>query len=490
MLNEQSETKLFSAYSATTTNWNTALIKSSRSPFDAAHRKEVYQKVFSRYDDMKNFIHQRTFSGTSEFPLLSNQYFNATMASYVRSFAGFFATERDMDQPTALLHYVDQVGVLDNRVIQPNIGPENLNDINSRWELAIYPTAGTTMYMSNTGKKLIPGSIKLKLYRKGKPNDFILITDNLKGQLLSPPGILVNNANGEANVNYNTGVVKFTLGDAWEILEGDVISCIGFEDVAGNSGFGSLLTEGKNRLKVEMGQIMVKADPDMISTEHNLMAIAQMQKSLGINPQDIAAAKLVELYTKLVNGKLVNAIKTMWSGDSVHINTKGFSERFHDFNSRLDAFQNALIRVDTAMARKSTKGTAATAYLVGENVGNWFKGLVHGGNWVDNNGSSYVNDLLGYYKGLPVVRHLDVDDNEGFAVHKTSDGQLAPVIRGIYLPLTNTPIVGNYYNNTQFSTGVYYQEANEPILPELLQRFTISDVAEDIYNPGAVVSNG
>jgi hypothetical protein len=40
---------------------------------------------------------QKTFSGYAETPLLSTQYFNASVASYVSSFAGFMSIERDFD---------------------------------------------------------------------------------------------------------------------------------------------------------------------------------------------------------------------------------------------------------------------------------------------------------------------------------------------------------------------------------------------------------
>jgi hypothetical protein len=107
-------------------------------------------------------------------------------------------------------------------------------------------------------------------------------------------------------------------------------------------------------------------------------------------------------------------------------------------------------------------------------MGNWFRKLVTTGNFVDNNNTSYINDLLGYYKGVPVLRHLDIDSKTGYAIHKTADGQLAPVMRGIYLPLTNSPLIGNYNNPTQFAQGIYYQEVNQSIIPELDMKFTIN----------------
>lgn len=471
MVNQTSETKLFSAYSEDK-GWNAALAQGSRSKKDAALRKAVYAKVFSRFTEMKEAY--KMFSGYTEIPLLSNQYFNATMASYVRSFAGFLSIERDMDQPTALLWFMDLLGVTDNRVVLPNVGQENLNGINSRFQSSQAFTVGQTEYSISTNKKLIPGSIELNFVHAADPTRVITIRDDRNGNLLAPAGVLDQNTGSVIGVNYQTGLITFTVGAGFTIAAGDSFSIIGFEDVAGNPEFGTLTAGGHNRFKMDMKNIIVPSEPDMLVAENNLMAIAAMQKAIGANPQDVSGAKLTELYTKLVNGKLVNAIKTSWNGNNYDIDAAAFINKFLDFNSRLDAFQAELIAIDTELAKRSVKGVNATAYVVGENMGNWFRKLVNTGNFVDNAGSSYINDLLGYYKGIPVLRHMDVGTNEGYAVHKTADGQLAPVIRGIFLPLTNTPLIGNYNNPTQFANGIYYQEANTPIVPELIQKFTIN----------------
>ena len=84
-----------------------ALINSSVSAEDANLRSREYAKMFSRNDEMKDLfglgnagnLLQKTFSGYAETPLLSTQYFNASVASYVSSFAGYMSIERDFDQP-------------------------------------------------------------------------------------------------------------------------------------------------------------------------------------------------------------------------------------------------------------------------------------------------------------------------------------------------------------------------------------------------------
>lgn len=449
------------------------LAGSSVSKVDAASRQKVYGEVMSQFNELKEAY--KSFSGYQEIPILSNQYFNATMASYVRSFAGFLTIERAMDQPTSLLWYNDLLGVVDNRIVLPNIGKENLNGINARFQAQAPFVNGQSEYSISTNKKLIPGSVELQFIHALEPNKVITIKDDRNGNLLAPAGILGVNANDAVSINYATGLITFTVGDGFKIATNDSYSIIGFEDVAGDPAFGQLTGPGNNRFKVDMKNIVVHSEPDMLIGENNLMAIAASQKAIGMNPQEVTGQKLTELYTKLVNEKLTKGIIDNAMGNPVVIPMVDYVQKFTDYNSRLDAFQADLVEVNTAMAKRTYKATKATAYLVGEGMGNYFMKLKNTGNWTDNVDSTYINDLLGYYNGIPVLRHVMVGFNEGYAVHKTPGGELAPLMRGIYLPLTNTPLIGNYNNPSQFAQGIYYQESNEIIMPELITKFIIQD---------------
>lgn len=446
---------------------------SSVSAEDAAFRQKVYSDVMAQYDNLKEAY--KSFSGYAEIPILSNQYFNATMASYVRSFAGFLSIERAMDQPTSLLWYNDLLGVVDNRVVLPNIGKEDLNGINARFQTQAPFITGQTEYSISTNKKLIPGSVELKFTHALEPNKAFTIKDDRNGNLISAPGILAPNADGKPSIDYLTGIITFTVGSGFAIAANDTYSVLGFEDVAGDPTFGQLTGPGNNRFKVDMKNIVVHSEPDMLVGENNLMAIAAAQKAIGTNPQQVTGQKLTELYTKLVNGKLTKGIIDTCQGNPVVIPMSTYKTQFTDYNSRLDAFQADLVNVDTQMAKQTIKATKATAYLVGEEMGNQFRKLRNTGNWTDNTDSTYINDLLGYYNGIPVLRHIDVESKSAYAVHKTPGGELAPLMRGIYLPLTNTPLIGNYNNPSQFAQGIYYQESNQPIMPELIVKFQIDD---------------
>lgn len=408
------------------------VVDSSVSESDAVNRMNTYSEVMENFEDLKD--QARSFSGYSEIPILSNQYFNATMASYVRSFAGFLSIERSMAEPTSLLWYHDLLGVSDNRVVLPNIGKENLDGINSRFQVQNVMLEGQKEYSVSTNRRIIPGSVILKLVKANGSHKPYEVKDDRNGNLLAPAGVLAPSST-DINVNYAEGRITFTLGDQFTPEVNDLYQISAYEDVAGSPSFGQTFDKGNNRFKIDVKNKIVTADPDMLIGENNLMAVSAAQKSLGMNPQEITGQKLTELYTKLINQKLTKQIIDNCEGDVVTINMKDYISRFTDYNSRLDAFQSDLVNVDTAFAKRTLKATKATAYLVDENTGNYFRKLKNTGNWTDNTESTYVNDLLGYYNGVPVLRHMDIEANTGYAVHKTPGGEMAPLMRGIYLPL-------------------------------------------------------
>lgn len=459
-------------------SYKEALEKSSASAEDAKAREKVYSDVMANYEALKEAY--KAFSGYAEIPIMSNQYFNASMASYVRSFAGFLTVERSMDQPTSLLWYNDLLGVVDNRVVLPNMGKEDLEGINARFQTQSKFTLGEKVYTISTNKKLIPGSVEIHVSDKDGKLTYT-IRDDRQGNLIAPPGVLDKlDEENEKSINYLTGIIKFKVGDSIDVsVQANLgtFTVIGLEDVAGDPAFGQLTGPGNNRFKVDMKNITLTAEPDMLIGENNLMAIAAAKKAMGMDPQEVTGQKLTELYTKLINQKLARGIINGHNGNSYEIPMTEYATHFVDYQSRLDAFQADLVNVDTLLAKKTFKATKATCYLVGEEMGNWFRKLATTGNWTDNTESTYINDLLGYYKGIPVLRHIDCESNEGYACHKVPTGEIAPLMRGIYLPLTNTPLVGNYNNPTQYAQGVYYQEVNSLIFPELIQKFSITNAA-------------
>ena len=460
-----------------------ALINSSVSIEDANLRSREYAKMFSRNEDMKNLFNlgegtmmQKTFSGYAETPLLSTQYFNASVASYVSSFAGYMSIERDFDQPNGLFYWFDVLGITDMRPVIPNLGADMYQDIQSMGGFTMNLTPSTdAAYSSLIGRKIIPGTVRVKIATETEKFELV---DNGQGAFLAVAGKI-----NAGTINYLNGKVEFELATP---LAGDAtkesIVVVGKEDVTGtpcNTIGASNAHANDKRFVAKMQQIGLSTVPDMLVAEYNIAALGAMKKATGADMATFLFTKLRELYTKMINYKLVSTLEEGYNGnvmDDLDLTTTSMSGQFHDYRSRVDLFDAYLINVETALATKAVKGVNVTAYVAGNQACNQFqKGSVVG-KWERNTKMTYINDLLGWYNGIPVLRSTDIAEAQGegtfYAIHKTADGQMAPLARGIYMPLTDTPTIGNYNNPTQMASGIYYQEGTKYMAPELVQKVT------------------
>ena len=460
-----------------------ALTNSSRSVEDANIRSREYAKMFSRNDELKEMfginnnpsLVQKTFSGYAETPLLSTQYFNASVASYVSSFAGFMSIERDFDQPNGLFYWFDVLGVTDMRSVIPNMGPDNL-DIQAfgNFDLEITPTTSAA-YSALVGRKIIPGTVRIKI--KSATDSFELI-DNGQGNFMS-----VANKISDGTINYLNGRIEFTLVTPLTADPNtESILVVGKEDVGGtpcNTVGASNAHANDKRFIAKMQQIGLATVPDLLVAEYNIAALGAMKKATGSDMATFLFTKLRELYTKLINSKLVLTLEEGYIGNTLNdldlsATSTGIEAKFHDYRSRVDVFDSYLINVESALATKAVKGVTTTAYVAGNQASNQFMkgGMI--GKFEKNTKMTYINDLLGWYDGIPVLRSTDIAEAPGeanfYAIHKTADGQMAPLARGIYMPLTDTPTIGNYNNPTQMASGIYYQEGVKYMAQELVQK--------------------
>ena len=460
-----------------------ALTNSSRSVEDANIRSREYAKMFSRNDELKEMfginnnpsLVQKTFSGYAETPLLSTQYFNASVASYVSSFAGFMSIERDFDQPNGLFYWFDVLGVTDMRSVIPNLGPDNL-DIQAfgNFDLEITPTTSAA-YSALVGRKIIPGTVRIKI--KSATDSFELI-DNGQGNFMSVAGKI-----SDGTINYLNGRIEFTLVTPLTADPNtESILVVGKEDTTGvpcNTVGASNAHANDKRFIAKMQQIGLATVPDLLVAEYNIAALGAMKKATGSDMATFLFTKLRELYTKLINSKLVKTLEEGYIGNTLNdldlsATSTGIEAKFHDYRSRVDVFDSYLINVESALATKAVKGVTTTAYVAGNQAANQFQkgGMI--GKFEKNQKMTYINDLLGWYDGIPVLRSTDIAEAPGeanfYAIHKTQDGQMAPLARGIYMPLTDTPTIGNYNNPTQMASGIYYQEGVKYMAQELVQK--------------------
>ena len=463
-----------------------ALINSSVSVEDANLRSREYAKMFARNAELAEMVAgmpnllQKNFSGYAETPLLSTQYFNASVASFVSSFAGFMSIERDFDQPNGLFYWFDVLGVTDMRTVIPNLGPDSYQDIQSMGTFTLEITPAAADYSALIGRKIIAGTVRVKI-QTADGSKYELI-DNGMGEFMATAGKL-----NTSKINYLNGKLEFQLATA---LTGDAatekITVIGKEDVTGtpcNTVGASNAHANDKRFLGKMQQIGLSTVPDMLVAEYNIASLGALKKATGSDMATFLFTKLRELYTKMINYKLISTMEEGYTGNvmndldlSVAGVGAGAPNQFYDYRSRVDMFDAYLINVETALAAKAVKGVTTTAYVAGTQAANQFQKGGMLGKFERNTKMSYISDLLGWYDGIPVLRSADIAEAAGegtfYAIHKTQDGQMAPLCRGIYMPLTDTPTIGNYNNPTQMAAGIYYQEGTKIMAPELVQKVT------------------
>lgn len=462
-----------------------ALVNSSVSYEDANLRSREYAKMFSRNDELMDVwgkanqpnLLQKQFSGYAETPLLSTQYFNASVASYVSSFAGYMSIEKDFDQPNGLFYWFDVLGVTDMRTVIPNLGPDNYQDIQSMGGFTAEGKISDAAINEILGRKIIPGTVRIKIVSADKTKKFEII-DNGQGQFMAIAGLLK-----DSKINYLSGTIMFDVtGNTVGIASGDSYTIVGKEDVTGTPCNTTGATNEKandKRFIAKMQQLGLQTVPDMLVAEYNIAALGALKKATGSDMATFLFTKLRELYTKMINYKLISELQEGYDAESLNTlnlsNSGGdLSGRFFDYRSRVDLFDAYLINVETALASKAVKGVTVTAYVAGSRACNQFQkgGMI--GKFERNTKMTYINDLLGWYDGIPVLRSTDITEAPDmatfYAIHKTADGQMAPLARGIYMPLTDTPTIGNYNNPTQMAAGIYYQEGTKYMAKELVQK--------------------
>jgi hypothetical protein len=460
-----------------------ALRGSSVSDIDAKSRAGQYEKIFSRANELNNLFSgsnllQKNFSGYAETPILSTQYFNASVASFVSSFAGFMSVERDFEQPTGLFYWFDVLGVSDlaNRI--PNLGPDLYQDVQTMGGFSTnIEVTSATAYEFLAGRKVIPGTLRVKVFSDTEKYELI---DNGQGEFMSVAGKIAS-----SRINYLNGKIEFEFNSALDAST-HTLTVVGKEDVVGtpcNTTGADNSRMNDKRFQAKMQQIALTTVPDMLVAEYSIPAIGALQKATGSDMASFLFTKLREFYTKAINYKLVSTLEEGYQGNVMNdldLSKNALTGQFYDYRSRIDLFDAYLVNVESALAAKAVKGVTTTAYVAGYAAANQFQKATATGRWKRNDKTTYINDLLGWYNGIPVLRSNDIVEdaskNEGvfYAIHKTADGQMAPLARGIYMPLTDTPTVGNYNNPSQMAAGIYYQEGTRIMAPELIQKVSFT----------------
>jgi hypothetical protein len=173
----------------------------------------------------------------------------------------------------------------------------------------------------------------------------------------------------------------------------------------------------------------------------------------------------------------------------------------------LDRMRGGFERVRQELHRKSFIANKPTALLCSPKLAYFLARsiMVEQSLWVEEK-VTYINDLFGYYIGIPVLIHTELEALDsafeqwartpnqnpprpmanssidfvtaavGFAVAILPDNNLAPMVRATFLPPTNTPTVANFNNPLQEAFSMFYQEEVDVVASELVVPFAVTNM--------------
>ena len=486
--NPQNHFRSFSDYVNSNRSVRSKLLKTCVSDVDLDSRLNAYSIAFSNLNRAirKKMINSSTDKRATEAYLKKyattgiadlggeqpSQFIDVTVAAMVKSIAGFLTIERGLDAPRVLFPYINTVTNDSNEdSIIPNIGEDTQVSSGEYINVSVDDPAGYA-YTIAASDRLIPGSIKVSITIASTVTATSVITsntyelvDNGEGNLLAPSYLKLS----IGTINYATGAIAITIDPTAE--SGSTIKTSKYVILAQKD----TPRDPQNKLKSNILYYELNSLPEVILEEMNLVTELVAEKSYGVSIDKVNKLRVLDAYINMINEKIVKVIDSNYKGDTTNINlTSGLGTQVDSVRSIRSIFTQGLRMVNTALTAKSFKTVTPSAYLVGSRIADQFRSLAEDQTFVPNDNISYIQDLIGYHEGVPVIKSHHIGVSTGYVVHKSADGNLAPVVRGIYLPITNLPEVGNFANPTQVSSGIYAHEGTKMLTNKLLQKFTVT----------------
>lgn len=438
--------------------YSKSLSFSSPSSQIARKRNEVYNRVMANFFSVRDRMKESGMMFSSmdlQEATMGVTLKEASLQAYLNSFAGYIAIERPLTQMKELLVYKDMITKGTGRVVMPFIGKQEPRTLAEKIQVeSITQDNSLTLNMS-----IVPGSLMITM-SNNDGSKVTTVTDNRKGDLLGEGGVL---ATGSA-INYATGELTLKLVDTTYTKARVSYSRDGVAD------------ESATRIKPRSNHFLIEAKINKFEYEYNIIQDALEAKTIGSSSAEDVKQAVRDEHQEAINNGLVETLIDNYAGTTLTISLDSFSVAAGMFDSLIRTFKAGLTAVDSAIAAKCYKVIAASAYVVSNSVSDMFCCLDQDQDWVVNN-TGFVNGLVGFYKGRAVLRHLAVDEKDGegygYAVHKTVDGELAPVALGILLPATDLPLVGNYNNTSEVAGGIYSVEGVSMLTSDLVQKFKL-----------------
>ncbi|MEM5878729.1 MAG: hypothetical protein QXF12_07685 [Candidatus Aenigmatarchaeota archaeon] len=492
---------------------------------------KMVDKITNFYSNMKYFS-VNAGTGLSHFPHMGTAVSLAALMAMVRSIAGFTTVEKAIEQPNVTLYFLDLMSVTGG-ARYPVVGPFDYtgNTItpyrgSTRFSLpystptftiSIGPAASganiniDTNQLVNAGASapaILPRSFKLTIKHLDNNNQLVAqteIMDDGSGNFLLPSTALA------APFSFNIVGSNITYGSATSVPPSPFTANLVFNLAATT---GTILVEfswtyaapeqvsypvpgNETRLKLDLTRtVVVNTRPNVQAAEIDLFTIDTMRKTMNVDIVELLTQRISEILIDLMNRYIanvyVNKILPQRGVLEIDVSTPVGGgptiSSYNAYNPIVDKIMGELESVNHKLAKDSFIGLTANAYMVSSRMAYWLArtGLIDPSNYVRED-SRFINGLVGYYRGVPVVVNVALDPifdttiitgplqnlqtAGGFAIHNLPDNDLAPAVYATFLPITATPTVGNFNNPVQQVLGLYHQADVANLAPELCVPF-------------------
>jgi len=525
----------------------------------ASYRLTEYEKAYSNQDVYEQASLQRVFSAlpgtatTRGFPNYGVVLQLASLLANVSSFSGFLTIEKTIEQPNFVLHFMDLIGtnVRDRNQpspVFPTVGPTRYD--NSAYGLQIYttPSTATPLVIDNTTfstaagllsgaaiPPIMPYTIKIvvKAYTGGSLVATEVFTDNGNRMLVS-----LGVSSGSITIDPATPIPHIVRYGNPSLLPQSAGWDFTINSIQINGPTGSQLVaelsfafnytepiyypgqEQDERFTLNLTRVItVNTKPAKLTIELNKQELAAISKSMSQDLQPVIVQRIGEIYNKMVNRYIVRKYIQRFVTDTVNysdfvvidvgspIGGPGGAttpdSTYNQYIPILDRMRGGFEKVRQELHRKSFIANKPTALLCSPKLAYFLARsiMVEQSLWVEEK-VTYINDLFGYYIGIPVLIHTELEaldsafetwargvgrpmENSnlnfvtaavGFAVAILPDNNLAPMVRATFLPPTNTPTVANFNNPLQEAFSMFYQEEVDVVAPELIVPFGVTNM--------------
>jgi len=489
----------------------------------------------------------------------------ASLLANVSSFSGFLTIEKTIEQPNFVLHFLDLIGtnVRDSgqtSPVFPTVGPTRYD--NSAYGLQTYVLTGTASgnnppsitiddgtFRAAAGiadttaiPPVMPYTIKIvvRAYNGANLVANEVFTDNGNRVLvnlgLSGGTITITApANPPHITRYGNPALPPTSVGLWDFSLPSITitaaTTLGATSLEVQLSFAFNYTEPiyypgqeqDERFTLNLTRVVaVNTKPAKLTIELNKQELAAISKSMSQDLQPVIVQRVGEIYNKMVNRYIVRKyvqrfINSVNFSNVVTIdlgsplggpasNTLVPDSSFNQYIPVLDRMRGGFERVRQELHRKSYIANKPTALLVSPKLAYFLAKsiMVEQSLWVEEK-VTYINDLFGYYIGIPVLVHTELETLDmtfeqwartsnqtpprpmdgvsnyvtaavGFAVAVLPDNNLAPMVRATFLPPTNTPTVANFNNPLQEAFSMFYQEEVDVVAPELVVPFAVTNM--------------